>query len=151
MSIAVLDFQNKGEEQKLLRYLLVPSWKPKVFIPAGQDYMNNSAWPLLCKSSIRNRPPATSCIFKFPRAVKSTASYSLQHRKHDSRWKISLGCHSLRGRIHKGTISTTINYKQDWWTDGEASVLEDPRATYVVHKGNFLQYGQALLSGGEMQ
>lgn len=44
----------QSEEQKLLRYLLVPSWKPKVFTPAGQDCMNNSVWPLLCKSSIRN-------------------------------------------------------------------------------------------------
>lgn len=35
--------------------------------------------------------------------------------------------------------------------DGEASVLEDPRAIYVVHEGNFLHCGQALLSAGEMQ
>lgn len=35
--------------------------------------------------------------------------------------------------------------------DGEGSVLEDPRAIYVVDEGNFLQRGQALLSGGEMQ
>lgn len=35
--------------------------------------------------------------------------------------------------------------------DGEASVLEDPRAIYVVDEGNFLQRGRALLSGGEMQ
>jgi len=35
--------------------------------------------------------------------------------------------------------------------DGEASTLEDPRAIYVVHEGNFLQRGRVLLGEGEMQ
>lgn len=35
--------------------------------------------------------------------------------------------------------------------DREASILEDPRAIYVVHKGNFLQRGQVVLIRGEMQ
>lgn len=116
MSIAVLGFQNKGEGQKLLRYLLVPSRKPKVFTPACQECMNNSARPPLRKSSIKKIGPWYFVHFEIPQTCQIysklfTTTPQTPHRV--GKKKISLGHHLLQGRIHKGTISIRTNNKQD--------------------------------------